>query len=190
MTRTRMTATERSAQVLEAAIHAFAETGYAATKTDEIARRAGVSQPYVIRLFGTKQQLFIACMLEVCTRIEQVFRDAEIAPDADTAQALHSLGNGFDILLKERELPLILLHGAAASADPAIGDHMRERFGRIYRLIGELTGADTSESRHFVATGMLLTIMAAMQVAGSDAIPLPWATEILADLGGAIAPSS
>ena len=190
MTRTRMTATERSAQVLEAAIHAFAETGYAATKTDEIARRAGVSQPYVIRLFGTKQQLFIACMLEVCTRIEQVFRDADIAPDADTAQALHSLGNGFDIFLKERELPLILLHGAAASADPAIGDHMRERFGRIYRLIGELTGADTSESRHFVATGMLLTIMTAMQVAGSDAIPLPWATEILADLGGAIAPSS
>ena len=190
MTRTRMTATERSAQVLEAAIHAFAESGYAATKTDEIARRAGVSQPYVIRLFGTKQQLFIACMLEVCTRIEQVFRDAEIAPDADTAQALHSLGNGFDIFLKERELPLILLHGAAASADPAIGDHMRERFGRIYRLIGELTGADTSESRHFVATGMLLTIMTAMQVAGSDAIPLPWATEILADLGGAIAPSS
>ncbi|MFI1241183.1 TetR/AcrR family transcriptional regulator [Nocardia salmonicida] len=190
MTRTRMTATERSAQVLEAAIHAFAETGYAATKTDEIARRAGVSQPYVIRLFGTKQQLFIACMLEVCTRIEQVFRDAEIAPDADAAQALHSLGNGFDIFLKERELPLILLHGAAASADPAIGDHMRERFGRIYRLIGELTGADTSESRHFVATGMLLTIMTAMQVAGSDAIPLPWATEILADLGGAVTPPS
>lgn len=190
MARTRMTATERSAQVLEAAIHAFAETGYAATKTDEIARLAGVSQPYVIRLFGTKQQLFIACMLEVCTRIEQAFRAAEIAPDADTAQALHSLGHGFDVFLNERELPLILLHGAAASADPVIGDHMRERFGRIYRLIGELTGADTSESRHFVATGMLLTIMTAMQVAGSDAIPLPWATEILADLGGAVTPSS
>ncbi|MFE5479349.1 MULTISPECIES: TetR/AcrR family transcriptional regulator [unclassified Nocardia] len=189
MTRTRMTASERSAQVLEAAIHAFAETGYAATKTDEIARLAGVSQPYVIRLFGTKQQLFIACLLEVCTRIEQVFRDAEIAPGADTSEALRTLGHGFDVFLAERELPLVLLHGAAASADPAIGDHMRERFGRIYRLIGELTGADTLESRRFVATGMLLTIMTAMQVAGSDAITLPWATEILTDLRSATTPS-
>src|SRR5687767_13229095 len=103
MTRTRMTASERSAQVLEAAIRAFAETGYAATKTDEIARLAGVSQPYVIRLFGTKQQLFIACLLEVCTRIEQVFRDAEIAPGADTAEALRTLGHGYDVFLAERE---------------------------------------------------------------------------------------
>ncbi|GGN96835.1 TetR family transcriptional regulator [Nocardia rhizosphaerihabitans] len=187
-TRTRMTASERSAQVLEAAVHAFAESGYAATKTDEIARLAGVSQPYVIRLFGTKQQLFLAALHEVCGRIEAVFRGAEIAPDADAAEALRTLGQGFDVFLAERELPLMLLHGAAASADPAIGDPMRERFGRIYRLIGELTGADTLESRRFVATGMLLTIMTAMQVAGSEAIPLPWATEILDDLRSSAAP--
>ncbi|MFD3509638.1 TetR/AcrR family transcriptional regulator [Nocardia sp. NPDC058666] len=188
MTRTRMTASQRSAQVLEAAIQAFSESGYAATKTDEIARLAGVSQPYVIRLFGTKQQLFVACLLEVCARIEEVFRGAEIAPDADPTQALHALGKGFEVFLAERELPLVLLHGVAASADPIIGDHMRERFGRMYQLIGDLTGADTAACREFVATGMLLTIMTAMQVAGSNAIPLPWATEILTDLRGVAAP--
>lgn len=187
-TRIRMTASERSVQVLEAAIHAFAESGYAATKTDEIARRAGVSQPYVIRLFGTKQLLFIAALHEVCRRIEEVFRGAQVHPDLDTDQALRALGQGFEVFLAERELPLMLLQGAAASADPAIGDPMRERFGRIYRLIGELTGADTYESRRFVATGMLLTIMTAMQVAGSDAIPLPWATDILDDLRSATTP--
>lgn len=187
-TRPRMTAAQRSAQVLEAAVEAFAESGYAATKTDEIARRAGVSQPYVIRLFGTKQQLFLACLHEVCSRIEAVFRTAEIAPDADPAEALRALGIGYQAFLTERELPLVLLHGAAASADPAIGEHMRERFGRIYRLVGELTGANTEESRQFVATGMLLTIMTAMQVAGADAISLPWATEILEDLTGVTEP--
>ncbi|WP_336086786.1 TetR/AcrR family transcriptional regulator [Nocardia sp. SSK8] len=188
-TRTRMTAAERSSQVLEAAVRAFADSGYAATKTDEIARLAGVSQPYVIRLFGTKQQLFLAALHEVCDRIERVFRGAEIAPDADTSDALRTMGRAFDVFLAERELPLMLLHGAAASGDPAVGEHMRERFGRIYRLVGELTGADTLESRRFVATGMLLTIMTAMQVAGSDAIPLPWATEILDDLRSGITPS-
>ncbi|WP_278265895.1 TetR/AcrR family transcriptional regulator [Nocardia sp. AG03] len=188
-TRTRMTAAERSAQVLEAAVQAFAESGYAATKTDEIARLAGVSQPYVIRLFGTKQQLFLAALHEVCGRIEEVFRSAPIEPGTETAEALRVLGHSFDVFLAERELPLLLLHGVAASADPVIGERMRERFGRIYRLISELTGADTLESRRFVATGMLLTIMTAMQVAGSDAIPLPWATEILDDLRSGITPS-
>ncbi|MFF2088050.1 TetR/AcrR family transcriptional regulator [Nocardia sp. NPDC058176] len=183
-----MTASERSAQVLEAAVQAFAESGYAATKTDEIARRAGVSQPYVIRLFGTKQQLFIACLHEVSSRIEAVFRDAEIAPEADTTEALRALGIGYDTFLAERELPLVLLHGAAASGDPAIGEHMRERFGRIYRLVGELTGADTEQSRRFISTGMLLTIMTAMQVAGSDALTPPWATEILDDIKDAVDP--
>ena len=54
MTRTRLTAGERQDQLLAAAVTAFSERGYAGTTTDQVARLAGVSQPYVIRLFGTK----------------------------------------------------------------------------------------------------------------------------------------
>ncbi|MFC6014423.1 TetR/AcrR family transcriptional regulator [Nocardia lasii] len=183
-----MTAAERGEQVLAAAVTAFAETGYAATKTDEIARRAGVSQPYVIRLFGTKQQLFIAALHQVCTRIEAVFRGAELDPDGDTSASLKALGRAYEeVFLAERELPLVLLHGIAASADPAIGEHVRARFGGMYELVGELTGADVAEASGFIATGMLLTIMTAMQVAGTDAIPVPWATDILTNLRSATA---
>ena len=62
--------------MLQAAVKAFAMSGYDGTKTDEIARLAGVSQPYVIRLFGTKQELFLAAVRSVCDRIEQTFREA------------------------------------------------------------------------------------------------------------------
>ncbi|WP_067548311.1 TetR/AcrR family transcriptional regulator [Nocardia crassostreae] len=184
MTRTRMTATERGEQVLEAAISAFAESGYTATRTDEIARRAGVSQPYVIRLFGTKQQLFLAVSERACDRIEETFRtSAEAAdPDADTAGKLLALGDGYEVFLTEPELPLVLLHGFSASADPAIGDQVRDRYGRMYRLIRELTGASVSEAREFMATGMLLTVMAAMRVTGPHAVPADWAQEIMRDL--------
>src|SRR2546423_15607004 len=72
----RLTAKERGDEVLQAAVHAFAASGYEGTKTDEIARLAGVSQPYVIRLFGTKQQLFLAAVLSGCDRIEENFRVA------------------------------------------------------------------------------------------------------------------
>ncbi|HEU4945968.1 MAG TPA: helix-turn-helix domain-containing protein [Kribbella sp.] len=176
-TRIRLTAAERGEQVLQAAVTAFAASGYAGTRTDEIARLAGVSQPYVIRLFGTKQQLFLAATERACDRIELVFRRA-----AGERADLENLGHAYQTLLAERELLVVLLHGFAASAEPAIGDAVRHRFGRIYQLIRELTGASIEEAQQFLATGMLLTVMAAMRVAGPEAIAEPWAAELLACL--------
>ncbi len=172
-TKTRLTAAERSEQVLEAAVKAFAANGYVGTKTDEIARLAGVSQPYVIRLFGTKQQLFLAATQRVCDRIEQAFRAA-----AGQRADLASLAAGYDALLAERELLVVLLHGFAAAGDPEIGDAVRDRYGRIYRLIRDLTGASAEDAERFLSVGMLLTVMAAMRVVGADPVPADWATEI------------
>jgi AcrR family transcriptional regulator len=177
MTRTRLTAAERGEEVLEAAIIAFGESGYAGTKTDEIARLAGVSQPYVIRLFGTKQQLFLATLERVCDQVEQAFRTA-----AEQQADLESLGDAFNRLLERRELLVVLLHGFAASAEPAIGKASRDRFGRIYRTVRELTGATPEQAREFMATGMLLTVMAAMQVVGPNPVACPWATDLLENL--------
>ncbi|WP_433166393.1 TetR/AcrR family transcriptional regulator [Kribbella sp. CA-247076] len=176
--RVRLTAAERGEEVLRAAVQAFGASGYAGTKTDEIARLAGVSQPYVIRLFGSKQQLFLAALGSVCDRIEQTFRDA-----ADEEPTLASLGSRYEVFLSERELLLVLLHGFSAGGEPAIGDLVRERFGGMYRLVRDLTGASPLEAREFLATGMLLTVMSAMQVLGPSAVPVPWAEEISATLG-------
>ena len=49
-----MTAEDRRELVLAAATRAFARGGYAGTSTDAVAKEAGVSQPYVVRIFGTK----------------------------------------------------------------------------------------------------------------------------------------
>ncbi|NKY58597.1 TetR/AcrR family transcriptional regulator [Nocardia flavorosea] len=175
-----MTAEERGAQVLEAAVAAFAESGYAATRTDEIARRAGVSQPYVIRLFGSKQRLFLAAVDQVCDRIEEAFTDAAEAAGPDAA--LDALSQGYHRLLTDRSLLLVLLHAFAAAGNPDIGPVIRDRYGRIYHLIRELTGAPVAESRRFLATGMLLTVMAALRVTGPDAIAADWAEDMLTDL--------
>ncbi|WP_040790292.1 TetR/AcrR family transcriptional regulator [Nocardia paucivorans] len=180
VSRTRMTAGERGEQVLTAAISAFAEAGYAATRTDEIARRAGVSQPYVIRLFGSKQALFLAALGRVCDRIEQVFTEA--SQSAGDAEPLDALGHAYEVFLAEGDLLRLLLHGFAAARVPEIGPVIRERYGRIYRLVRELTGASVSDTRRFMATGMLLTVMAALQVVGPESIPTDWAGELLADL--------
>ncbi|MGW6196030.1 TetR/AcrR family transcriptional regulator [Kribbella sp. NPDC055110] len=178
VTKVRLTAKERGDEVLAAAVQAFAASGYEGTKTDEIARLAGVSQPYVIRLFGTKQQLFLAAVESVCGRIEQIFREAA----AETPE-LRTLGQNYKLLLAEPEVLLVLLHGFSASGEPMIGDCVRKRFGSIYNLVRELTGASPQEAREFLSAGMLLTVMSAMQVLGPNAIPMPWAEEIQKTFG-------
>jgi AcrR family transcriptional regulator len=179
MSGTRLSAAERSEQLVEAAVKAFATTGYAGTSTDDVARLADVSQPYVIRLFGSKQRLFLAGVEHAGDRIEQAFRDVGPAELAGLAAA-------FDRLLASREYLAMLLHGFAASADPAIGAVVRDRFGRIYRLVKELSGAEVDEVREFLATGMLQTVLAVMKVLGPDAVaPDPWMTELVSSLPSA-----
>jgi AcrR family transcriptional regulator len=54
-----MPAAERREMVLEAAVAEFAVHGLAGTSTEDVARRAGISQPYLFRLFPTKKALAI-----------------------------------------------------------------------------------------------------------------------------------
>jgi TetR/AcrR family transcriptional regulator len=84
---TRMGAEERRALVLEAATEVFGQYGYAGTTTDRVAAAAGVSQPYVVRIFGTKEKLFIAVLNRDLTRLMTAFR-AALAADTDRPLAL------------------------------------------------------------------------------------------------------
>ena len=177
MKRTRLTAGERHDQLVVAAVTAFTRGGYAGTTTDQVARLAGGSQPYVIRLFGTKQELFLATLKYATNRIEQRFRAAD-ATQAD----LECLGAAYDDLVAERELITVLLHGFATGTDPEIGPVVRQCFGRIYTTVRELTGAGPDESRDFMASGMLWTVLGAMKILGPDAVPLePWMDDLIGD---------
>src|SRR5919202_3428835 len=66
-TSSRQTAAERKDAILDAALVEFARAGLAGTSTEDIARRAGISQPYLFRLFGTKKELYKATA-ERCLR--------------------------------------------------------------------------------------------------------------------------
>ena len=51
---------ERPAEITQAALEAFAEHGYAATRVDDVAKRAGVSKGLLYLYFKTKEELFKA----------------------------------------------------------------------------------------------------------------------------------
>lgn len=56
----RMSAEERRESVIRAATAEFARGGYHGTSTEVIAKRVGVSQPYLFRLFPGKKAIFLA----------------------------------------------------------------------------------------------------------------------------------
>src|SRR5919108_1773933 len=101
VTAQRKTADERREEILAAALEEFGEHGLHGTSTDAIARRAGVSQPYLFRLFGTKKELFIAA-LHRCFRVtlETFIRAAE---GKRGEEALLAMGKAYRELLQDRE---------------------------------------------------------------------------------------
>jgi len=78
----RIPAAQRRELILEAATGVFAERGYAGSTTDQVAKAAGISQPYVVRMFGTKETLFLEALDRAQGKLLRAFRDVIAAYDA------------------------------------------------------------------------------------------------------------
>src|SRR5919206_4077440 len=107
---TRQSAAERREEILAIAVRHFAEGGYRGTSTEAIAREAGISQPYLFRLFRTKRELFLACCDRAHARLQEVFRRA--AAEAPAGEALERMGHAYvEELLPDRHEILMQLQG-------------------------------------------------------------------------------
>src|SRR5574340_395033 len=118
---TRMSAVERREQVLAAASRAFARGGYHGTSTDAVAKEAGVSQPYVVRMFGTKAELFREVLAHAMDQIMTAFEPAlsEIAADPENEELWARMGAAYTgLLLADRDLLLVMMHGFSAGSTP------------------------------------------------------------------------
>src|SRR5881392_2133675 len=100
-TSTRLSAAERREDVIEAAMVEFAERGLEGTSTENIAKRAGISQPYLFRLFGTKMELFKATISRCFRETLEVFQQA--AEGKRGEEALKAMGDAYvENLLSDR----------------------------------------------------------------------------------------
>src|SRR5215472_17196572 len=129
----RMTAAQRRESVLEAAVAEFALHGLAGTSTQDVARRAGISQPYLFRLFPTKKALFLALVERCYSRLEEAFIAA--AGDKTGDEALEAMGDEYERLLDDhRTLLLLQMHAYAACEDADIRAATRAGFKRLWTL--------------------------------------------------------
>src|ERR1700683_4018599 len=142
----RQSADARRASILQAAIVEFARSGYAGTSTEAIASRAGISQPYIFRLFGTKKDLFIATYATVSAAIEDAFGAAADGLAGEDAMA--AMGLAYLELLQDPDLLQVQLHAfAAAAADPDIAQACQDSFRRLWQLVTNYTDVTAEQMR-------------------------------------------
>jgi AcrR family transcriptional regulator len=162
----RKSAEVRREEILVVAIAHFARQGYHGTSTEAVAREAGISQPYLFRLFRTKRELFTACHERACEQVRDVFRRA--AGSAPPEERIERMGQAYvDELLPDRNAILMQMQGYVTS-EPEIRALARTRWLELVREVSELTGADQQALRDFFASGMLLNVMAALELDPKD----------------------
>lgn len=159
----RRSAEERREQVLEAAIREFAEAGYAAASTAAIAKRAGISQPYIYALFPSKQDLFLAVHDRVQGRIRATFRDA-VRGAQSPEDALERMGMTYPELISDRFSLLCQLQAYAAAGDPEIKRHVARGFKTLAEDVARWSGATPAEVAQFFAGGMLANVTTILEL--------------------------
>jgi len=160
----RMSSEERREQIVEAAIAVFGAKGYVGTTTDDVARAASVSQPYVVRLFGTKENLFLAALSSALEQLLAAFHGVPTGGDLHERGEL--MGQAYLGLLEVRGLHQILSHGFLLGAHPVIGPAARDGFARVWHYLREDAGFTAEEAQKFLAMGMLINTMVGLRMTG------------------------
>jgi AcrR family transcriptional regulator len=172
---TRQTAEERREAVFAAASTEFARAGFHGASTDRIAKAAGISQPYLFRLFGTKKELYLATSERKMEEVYQVFERASRGKTGE--DALHAMGEAYRDLIAGRErLQLMMQCMAAAADDPEIRESMRRVWRDLLGLVERAGGGAPEEISAFFAKGMLLNVLNAMRLFEE---PTPWGDRLI-----------
>ena len=161
-----MPAAERREMVLEAAVAEFAAHGLAGTSTENVARQAGISQPYLFRLFPTKKALFLALIDRCFSRVQETFVSA--AGELTGDEALSAMADSYTRLLDDRTLLLLQMQIYAACSDPEIRDATRAAYKKLWEIVERITGLPFQTVVDFFAVGMLMNVAAAMNLPAVD----------------------
>ena len=167
-TRPRLSAEARRQEVLDSACRAFSRSSYRGATTAEIAREAGITEPILYRHFGSKRDLYLACLDETW----RTFRaGAEQALADDPDRCLGAIADAY--MAKKSKLRLVDLWIQAlteASDDAVIAKAVRRQVREVHDFFADVIrrGQDAgvlhpdrdpiAEAWLFVAGGLLATI--------------------------------
>ncbi|MFC8848473.1 MULTISPECIES: TetR/AcrR family transcriptional regulator [unclassified Micromonospora] len=179
--RTLSTADERREDVLSTAIGAFAARGYFGTTTMEVAKRAGISQAYLYRLFPDKESLFAAVVERSFERFrESLSEGAATAGDSSPEAVLSAMGGTYALLIRDQDLLLVQMHAQCAAVSvPEIRRAVQRGYARLVEYARSVSGGTEAQVQDFFAKGAMCNVVVTM---GADTLDAPWARTLSAGL--------
>lgn len=137
--RVRLGADERRAALVDVALEVFSSRSYRGATTAEIAREAGVTEPILYRHFGSKRELFLACLDEVWCRLREAVED-EIAGEPDPTEWVLAFPRAMASLRRRRLAPTELWLQALSEAieDAEIRRHFRRHLREVHDYVAEV----------------------------------------------------
>ncbi|MEU8777755.1 TetR/AcrR family transcriptional regulator [Streptomyces sp. NPDC048606] len=163
----RMSAEERRESVIRAAVREFARGGYHGTSTEAIAKRVGVSQPYLFRLFPGKQAIFLAAAARCMETTREAFAGA--AEGLEGEEALDAMAGAYTRLIAEDPHVLqmqlqmyVTVAAAEAAGDHELGELVRAGWLELWDTVAVPLGGDVKGVTSFMALGMLINTLSAM----------------------------
>ena len=161
-----MSSTDRRTQVLAVAAQEFADGGLRGASIEAIARAAGITQPYVFRIFGSKKALFLEV---VANSFDHLVGSMQAAAEGATGlDALSAMGARYNSLLADRTALQLQLQAYAACGDPEVREAVRDHLAHLWNTVAGTTGLDAVTVKTFLAYGMLLNTNAALGLAEVD----------------------
>jgi AcrR family transcriptional regulator len=170
----RKTAGQRREEILVVALEEFGEHGLRGTSTDTIADKAGVSQPYLFRLFGTKKELYLESVRRCLRQTLDVVQEAAAGKSGE--DALKAIGAAYGVLLRDRIRLQAQMQAYAACGDEDVREVVRAGYGELVQFVERVSGAEPERVRDFFAFGMLLNVFASMDLLDRKA---PWSKKLL-----------
>jgi TetR/AcrR family transcriptional regulator len=155
----------RPAELIDAAIEVFAEKGFAASRLEDVARRAGVSKGTAYLYFPNKEALFKAAVGEVIvTRIATGEREVE-EWHGSTGELLRHVLQRWALVISSRRGGLLKLIVAEARNFPELAAwyhaEVAERGQRLLRAVLQ-RGVERQEFRAIDVEAVSLVIAAPM----------------------------
>jgi AcrR family transcriptional regulator len=168
----RASAAQRRDDILAAALIEFAAHGYFAARTADIARRVGISQPYIYALFADKRELFLACHALAMQRLRGAL--FQVTPDGVRCRplALSRVETAMRELVTSDPAQLrFQLQAHAAASDPRIREVVRERFMAMVDEGVRATGASRGVVLEHLARGLFFTVALALELPDDYRLP-------------------
>jgi AcrR family transcriptional regulator len=163
----RLSKDERRQAVLDTACRVFSRSSYRGATTAEIAREAGISEPILYRHFGSKRELYLACLDEAWSSFRTL---AEQAMATSPESCLGAIADAYMVKGKKLRVIDLWIQALNESEDKVIAQAVRKQIREVRDFFAEVIrdgqrrgvihadrDAD-AEAWIFVAGGLLATI--------------------------------